>query len=134
MPGIPHFINRKTEKYLNSSMQKMRPSEANPPAQVLVGGGVEPQKGTEPQGFRYCKFQNGTPERDSVTASYCKLMRVAALSKDACLTLHESFFSYFFRVKKQEHKESLALGTYRFTAVERRTMVCAKKIALDRSE
>jgi len=61
-------------------------------------------------------------------------MQVAALSKDACSTLHESFFSYFFRVKKQEHKESLALGTYRFTAVERRTMVCAKKIALDRSE
>jgi len=49
MPGIPHFINRKTEKELNSSMQKMRPSEANPPAQVSVGGGVEPQKGTEPQ-------------------------------------------------------------------------------------
>merc|ERR1719388_539105 len=100
-------------------MQKMRPSEANPPAQVLVGGG-----GGTPKG-------NGPPQRDSVTASYCKLMQVAALSKDACSTLHESFFSYFFRVKKQEHKESLALGTYRFTAVERRTMVCAKKIALD---
>ena len=117
-------------------MQKMRPSEANPPAQVLVGGGGwNPKRERDPKkGFRYCKFQNGTPERDSVTASYCKLMRVAALSKDACLTLHESFFSYFFRVKKQEHKESLALGTYRFTAVERRAMVCAKKIALDRSE
>lgn len=58
MPGIPHFINRKTEKELNSSMQKMRPSEANPPAQVSVGGG-----GGTPKG-------NGTPKRDFVTASF----------------------------------------------------------------
>jgi len=64
-------------------MQKMRPSEANPPAQVLVGGGVEPQKGTEPlkgisllqvskrnphKGFRYCKLLQ-------VNASRCVIKR-----------------------------------------------------------